>query len=156
MLVNPHKFAENDKEKGVFMKVMYKIPYFKDYPKPLNNPRYEYGDDLLGIIQTVLDHMGKFLRQKFIPLLVTNLLPEGYNTNEKSFGTMGKIFGNTKFRGKAASAAIAIDIKNAALIIDEIVKLNKKIAFPGAVALAFCKRHKGFAWLYKIRKNLCA
>jgi hypothetical protein len=153
VLVNPHKFAENDKDKGVFMKVMYKIPYFKDYPKPLNNPRYEYGDDLLGIIQTVLDHMGRFLRQKLIPLLVTSLLPEGYNTNEKSFGTIGKIFGNTKFRGKAASAAIAIDIKNAALLIDEIVKLNKKIAFPGAVALRYVKGTKALLGFTKFEKT---
>ena len=41
--------------------------------------------------------------------------------------------------GKAASAAVAIDCSNASKVIEEIVALNKTVAFPGAIALRFVK-----------------
>lgn len=140
IVVNPHRFAENDPEKGVFMKVMYKVPYRTDYTKPAPAPGdFQYGDELLGLIQTVLDNLGKNIVQKLVPPLVTKLFPLAFASNEASIGTIGETFTNTKFRGKAASAAIAIDTAHSARAIEEIVDLNKKNVFAGGLALRFVK-----------------
>lgn len=140
VVVNPHRFAVDDAEKGVFLKLLYKVPYRNDYPKPAPAPgNFQYGDELLGLIQTVLDGLGKRITQKLIPPLVTKLFPMAFASNEKATGTIGEQFTNTKFRGKAASAAIAIDTANASRAIEEIVRMNAGTAFPGALALRFVK-----------------
>jgi hypothetical protein len=140
VIVNPHRFAADDPAKGVFMKVLYKTPYRNDYPKPTPVPgNFQYGDELLGLVQTVLDSMGKKIAQKLVPPLVTKLFPLAFASNEKSTGTIGEMFTNTKFRGKAASAAIAIDTANASLAIEEIIQMNAKMAFAGGLALRFVK-----------------
>jgi hypothetical protein len=138
--VNPHRFAVNDADKGVFLKAMYKTPYRTDYTKPASAPgNFQYGDELLGLIQTILDNIGKKLTQKLVPPLVTKLFPLAFASNEQVTGTIGEIFTNTKFRGKAASAAIAIDTANASRAIEEIVAMNSKVPFAGGLALRFVK-----------------
>ena len=54
-------------------------------------------------------------------------------------GTLGETFSNTKFRGKAGSAAIGIDAANASRVVEEIVRINKQNPFPGALALRYVK-----------------
>jgi len=140
VIVNPHRFAVNDASKGVFVKAIYKTPYRTDYPKPAPPPgNFQYGDELLGVIQTILDTLGEKLADILIPPLVTKLFPLAFAANEQSTGTIGEIFTNTKFRGKAASAAMAIDTSMASRAIEEIVQLNKQTAFPGGLALRFVK-----------------
>lgn len=139
VLFNPHNFAVDNEEKGVFFKLMYKIPYTSDYDKPTDNSKFQYGDELLGVIQTVLDLLPNVLQHKLVPALVTKLLPEAFSTDKTEKGTIGETFGNTKIRGKAASAAIAIDCANASLVLEEIIQLNQEIPFPGALALRFVK-----------------
>jgi hypothetical protein len=140
VLVNPHRFAVNDASKGLYLKVLYKTPYRTDYPKPeVPGGKFQYGDDLLGVIETILDNIGKKLTQKLVPPLVTKLFPLAFAANEQATGTIGEIFTNTRFRGKAASAAIAIDTANASRAIEEIVQLNTQTPFPGALALRFVK-----------------
>jgi hypothetical protein len=140
VVINPHRFAANDTGRGAFMKVMYKVPYRSDYAKPTGPPGdFQYGDELLGVMQTVIDSLGKKIVQKLVPPLVTKLFPLAYASNERSTGTIGEHFTNTKFRGKAASAAIAIDTANASRAIDEIVKINSKTVFAGGLALRFIK-----------------
>jgi hypothetical protein len=139
IVVNPHNLAENDPDKGVFFRLMYKLPYRENYTKEVENNTYQYGDDLLGIVQTVLDGLGNTIQLLVVPKLVGALLPQAFAADALSQGTIGETFGNTKVRGQAASAAIGIDSSHASLAIDEIVKLNKKIPFAGALALRFVK-----------------
>jgi hypothetical protein len=119
---------------------MYKTPYRTGYTKPAPAPgNFQYGDELLGLIQTILDNIGKKLTQKLVPPLVTKLFPLAFASNEQVTGTIGEIFTNTKFRGKAASAAIAIDTAHASRAIEEIVAINSKVPFAGGLALRFVK-----------------
>jgi hypothetical protein len=154
VLVNPHRFAIDDADKGLYLKAMYKTPYRTDYDKPaLPAGKFQYGDELLGLIQTVLDNIGKKLTQKLVPPLVTKLFPLAFAANEQATGTIGEIFTNTKFRGKAASAAIAIDTSNASRAIEEIVELNKKTPFAGALALRFVKGTQATLGFTKFEKT---
>lgn len=140
VLVNPQEFEPDNPEKGVYLKTLYKLPYRQDYPKiDRDDKGTMYGDDLLGLMQRILDALGTKLSAKLIPPLVNKLMPLAFKTNEVTIGTIGETFCNTKFRGKAASAAIGIDASNATRVIEEIVKLNKKNPFPGAFALRFVK-----------------
>lgn len=142
LLFNPHQFAFNDPAKGVYFKLMYKIPFTPDYEKPAENEKYQYGDELLGIIQTVLDRLPNILQQHLVPALVTKLLPEAFVAGEITKGTVGETFGNTKIRGQAASAAIGIDSKDASRVLEEIININKQMPFAGAAALRFVKGTK--------------
>jgi hypothetical protein len=138
MVVNPHRFTPDDASKGVYIKTIYKIPFTPGDRPPLpDNTKFQYGDELLGVMQSILDTVGKPLRQKLIPPLVTKLFPLAYAAVEEVTGTIGEIFNNTKFRGQAASAAMAIDSKDASRAIEEIVAINKQTAFAGALALRF-------------------
>jgi hypothetical protein len=154
VLVNPHRFAIDDADKGLFLKVMYKTPYRADYTKPVvPGGNFQYGDELLGLVQSILDNIGKKLTQKLVPPLVTKLFPLAFAANEQVTGTIGEIFTNTRFRGKAASAAIGIDTANASRAIEEIVELNKKTPFPGALALRFVKGTQATLGFTKFEKT---
>ncbi len=154
ILVNPHKFESGNPAKGVFMKTIYKIPYTTNYTKPINSTaKFQYGDELLDVIQTILDAIGPRLTQKLIPPLVGALLPQAYPEGVAIKGTMGEIFTNTLIRGKAASAALAIDSKDACRVIEEIVKLNKKTSFAGAIALRFVKGTSAMLGFTKFQKT---
>ncbi|OQP38834.1 FAD-linked oxidase [Niastella yeongjuensis] len=154
IIVNPHHFAVNDTDKGVFLRAMYKTAYRTTYDKPtLPAGKFQYGDELLGLIQTVLDNVGRKLTQKLIPPLVTKLFPLAFASNEQATGTIGEIFTNTKFRGKAASAAIAIDTANASRAIEEIVAINKNTPFAGALALRFVKGTQATLGFTKFEKT---
>ncbi|MEO6135275.1 MAG: FAD-linked oxidase [Ginsengibacter sp.] len=140
VLVNPQQFEQGNVKKGVYLKTLYKLPYRQDYPKINRDDKGTmYGDDLLGLMQRVLDALGSNLSSILIPPMVNKLLPLAFKTNEVTIGTIGEIFSNTKFRGKAASAAIGINVSDATRVIEEIVAINKKTPFPGAFALRFVK-----------------
>ncbi len=140
VVVNPHRFAKEDPENGVFIKTIYKLPYFTGYPPPnTESGKFQYGDELLGVMQSVLDAVGKPLRQKLIPPIVNKLFPLAYAAVEEVTGTIGEMFNNTKFRGQAASAAMAIDSKDASRAIEEIVSVNSQSVFAGGIALRFVK-----------------
>ncbi len=74
-----------------------------------------------------------------VPPLVNKLFPLAFQSGVSTIGTLGETFSNTKFRGKAASAAIGIDAANASKVIEEIVSINKKNPFPGGIALRYVK-----------------
>lgn len=154
VVVNPHRFAMNDAGKGLYLKVLYKTPYRTDYPKPVApGGKFQYGDELLGLIQTILDNIGKKLTQKLVPPLVTKLFPLAFAANEQATGTIGEIFANTRFRGKAASAAIAIDTAHASRAIEEIVQVNAQTPFAGALALRFVKGTRATLGFTKFEKT---
>ncbi len=139
VLINPHKFKENDKDKGVFLKILYKQPYRSNYDRrePVHDG-FTYGDDLLGLVQTVLDSLGP-LSDAIVPSLVNTLFPLAYKKVPPETGTVGETFTGTKFRGKVGSAAIGIDIKDSAQVVKEIIRLNDKRAFPGGLSLRYVK-----------------
>ena len=68
VIINPHNFAENDVTKGVFFKIMYKLPYTDNYVKEVENVKYQYGDELLGLVQTMLDRMGTKIQLLIVQL----------------------------------------------------------------------------------------
>ncbi|MEO1654670.1 MAG: FAD-binding protein, partial [Bacteroidota bacterium] len=106
MVVNPHRFHIGASDNEVFLKTLYKKPYKSGYQKrPAPDAKYTYGDDLLGLIQSVLDAMPR-LSHHYIPSLVNMLFPLAFTDKIEGEGTVGETFTYTKFRGKVASAAL--------------------------------------------------
>lgn len=140
ILVNLQMFEPNNPQKGVYFKTMYKVPYRDDYTKITSDDKgFMYGDDLLGVMQTILDALGPGLSSLLVPGLVNKLFPLAFTANVSMTGTIGETFSNTKFRGKAASAAIAVHTDDASTVLEEIVAINKKFPFAGALALRYVK-----------------
>jgi hypothetical protein len=140
ILVNLQMFEPNNPQKGVYFKTMYKTPYRDDYTKiSIDDKGFTYGDDLLGVMQTILDSIGPDLSSLLVPGLVNKLFPLAFTANVSMTGTLGETFSNTKFRGKAASAAIGVHTTDASIVLEEIVKINKDFPFAGALALRYVK-----------------
>ena len=122
------------------LKTIYKIPYFKDYPRRIRETKgFQYGDNTLGLMQTILDTLGPKLSAPLVPRLVNALLPLVFKETPAVFGTLGETFNNTRFRGKAASAAIGINASDASRVLEEIVRINSNTPFAGAAAFRYVK-----------------
>ena len=140
VLVNPHDFEEGNPSKGVFPKFIYKIPYTQHYtPKPEDSKPFVYGDNTLGLMQTILDTLGPTISAPLIPRLVNAMLPLAFQPGPPVLGTIGEIFRNTRFRGKAASAAFAINSKDCSRVLEIILAINNSKPFAGAIAFRFVK-----------------
>jgi hypothetical protein len=140
IIVNPHSFDHDNTDKGIYIRTIYKIPYREDYTKISRDDKgFTYGDNALGVIQTVLDTLGSDLSAKLVPALVAKLMPLAFTTSEETTGTIGEMFNNTKYRGQVASTAIAVDCNNAGAVIDEIVAMNKINPFPGVLSMRYVK-----------------
>ncbi len=140
ILVNLQMFEPGNAQKGVYFKTMYKVPYREDYEKITEDDKgFTYGDDLLGVMGTVLDGLGPDLSSVLVPGIVNKLFPLAFTANQSMTGTIGETFSNTKFRGKAASAAIGVHAENASTVLEEIVAINKEFPFAGALALRYVK-----------------
>jgi hypothetical protein len=90
-------------------------------------------------IQTILDTLGSKISTVLVPKLVGTLLPLAFKPTPVAFGTVGETFNNTKFRGKAASSAIGMDISNVSKVVDLIVAINHDTPFPGILSFRFVK-----------------
>ena len=151
--VNPHSFRENDSSKPVFMKTIYKMPFDPNVERKQRNAKgFTYGDETLGVIQTILDALGP-LSRAIIPKLVNSLFPMAYNHKKVSVGTIGETFHNTNLRGEAASMAMAVDVKHTTQVLAEIIKLNKKTKFPGGVGIRYLKGTKATLGFTKFPKT---
>ncbi|MDQ3846093.1 MAG: FAD-binding protein, partial [Bacteroidota bacterium] len=140
IMVNPHQFEKDNPQKGVYARFFYKTPYRTDYPKRRRDDTgYQYGDDVLGLVQTILDSIGPTLSAALIPAMVNKLLPLVYKPQPVAYGTIGETFVNTRFRGKAASMAIGFHTAFASRVVEEITAINKQTPFPGAVSLRYVK-----------------
>ncbi|TAI49590.1 FAD-binding protein [Flagellimonas allohymeniacidonis] len=139
VLFNIHKFEPGNPQKGAFLKYMFKKPV-EPHPPILRDNEFTYGDDLLGIISTVLDKLpGSGL---LIPVLVNNMFNLAFTPKPPIQGTIREIFNYTKFRGKVASAAIGIDIADSPKALELIVEVNKNKPFPGGLSLRYVKGTK--------------
>lgn len=138
VLFNIHKFAINNPDKGAFIKYMYKKPYKLPYVPIQRTNEFTYGDDLLGLISTVLDKWS-ILPNTTIPLLVNTMFNLAFKPQPSQVGTIREIFNYTKFRGKVASAAIGIDSKDSPKAVEAIMKVNKTHPFPGGLSLRYVK-----------------
>ena len=141
IIINPHQFDPTgaDPERGVYVQLLFKTPYRTDYPRrPAPAPGFTYGDSTLGLIETVLDHLGS-LSTALVPALVNRLYPLAFEKTNGTAGTMSETFDNTNIRGKAASAAIGLDNHDVPRVLTEIHLLNKQLPFPGILGLRFVK-----------------
>jgi hypothetical protein len=148
LAINPHSFKKDGLEKEVYFRVMYKLPYKSNYTKidPTGKGRFTYGDDVLGLIQTLLDGIekvpGGFLEMEKVPKLVNSLFKTAYDRPESAMGTVGETFRNTIFRGRLFSAAFSFDRKDVPALVTLFQDLNKKIPFTGVMAFRFVKGTK--------------
>jgi hypothetical protein len=133
---------------------MYKIPHTADYKKAeIDDKGFTYGDDLLGVLQTVVDTLGQKLSAKLVPALVNKLFPMAFKSTESTVATIGETFCNTKFKGKVASAAIGIDSANASKVMETVLSINKKNPFPGGIAMRYVKGTKAMLGFTRFPKT---
>lgn len=140
VLFNIHEFEPNNPAKGAFIKYMFKKPFELSHTPLKRNNEFTYGDDLLGIISTVLDKLPG--SGKLIPAMVNLMFGMAFKTEPPRIGTIREMFNYTKFRGKVASAAMAIDIQDSPRAVELIVEVNKQKPFPGGLSLRYVKGTK--------------
>jgi len=139
-LVNPHDFEPDNPQKGIYIRTMYKTPYRTDYPKRIRDTKgFQYGDNTLGVIQTILDTLGSKISTVLVPKLVGTLLPLVFKPGPILYGTIGETFNNTRFRGKAASASIGMDISSVSKVVELMVNANRETPFPGVLSFRYVK-----------------
>lgn len=145
LAINPYDFKKDGLSKEVYMRLMYKVPYQSQYPRfdPTAKGRYTYGDDVLGLIQTMLDAIDKLpghhLERVLVPKLVNSLFKTAYDRPEKAMGTIGETFRNTVFRGRLFSAGFSFNRADIPQVIDLFLELNKHAPFTGVMAFRFVK-----------------
>ncbi|MCP9237696.1 hypothetical protein [Lewinella sp. JB7] len=141
--INPHDFAYNDPGKGAYVRVMHKVAYRQDYPRiDLPSRGFTYGDDVLGLMQTVLDRVERtfgWLNQRLIPGMVNRLFDTAYDRPDAAIGTIGETFRNTTYRGKLFSAAVGLDRRDVPAAIECCLRINESTKLAGAVALRFVR-----------------
>ncbi|GAB3701829.1 hypothetical protein GCM10027592_30510 [Spirosoma flavus] len=142
IIANPHQFdvTGNDIARGPFVRILYKHltkPVGAIPPPPKSG--FTYGDDTMGLIQTLLD---KLTPNKLVPSLVNALYPQAIEDTNGWVGTMSDFFGNTNIRGKASSAAIGLNAKDSPQVLEEMIALNNKRggAYPGIMAMRWVKQ----------------
>ena len=143
LALNPHDFEYNNASKGLYLRTMYKSVYKEGYePIDTTSEGYTYGDDTLGIMQTVLDRLESsagFLNRALVPKMVNSLFNLAYDRPEEAHGTIGETFRNTIFRGKLFSAAFGIDCKDFRSVVDICLEINKTHKLAGILAMRFVK-----------------
>jgi hypothetical protein len=141
ILLNPHNFEKESKEKGLYFRTFYKIPCPATY-QPIHNvieSGRTYSQDLNGIISQVLDKAGPTLNMAIIKQLVNSLFKTTLRAAQPTPKTIGETFRHTRFKGQIASAAFAVATSDIFRVIAVVLDLNKKHPFAGGVALRFVK-----------------
>ncbi|WP_146153507.1 FAD-binding oxidoreductase [Adhaeribacter arboris] len=144
LAINPHNFKQDGQTEEVYLRLMYKQPYQPNYTPfdPNQNGKFTYGDDVLGIIQSVLDRIEKLpgkIELKLIPKTVNELFEVAYDRPESAIGTIGETFRNTIFRGQLFSSGFAFDQKDIPVVTQLFLKMNKELPFTGVMAFRFVK-----------------
>ncbi len=141
VIVNPHDFKRDDEKKGVIVRFKSKLPYDETIQKKSNkDSRFSYGDDALGIVDSVIQAMDK-VSLDIVPLLMRQVFSSVFKVeNSPEVGTIGEFFGTAKVQGKVASCAIGVPIHVTSKILEFLIELNQKQSFPGFFALRFVKK----------------
>ncbi|MEP6677472.1 MAG: FAD-linked oxidase, partial [Ferruginibacter sp.] len=139
--INPFNFGKDDPAKGIYVRTFCKVPCPAAYvpnhdPLPSTTP---YGEDLNGIISTLLDKLGAKVDKLLVGPLVNGLFKTVLRAATVDPKTIGEIFRVSRFRGQIASAAFAVDVKDIAAVIDTILATNAAKPFAGGIALRFVK-----------------
>lgn len=139
--VNLHNLEANNSEKGIYIQVFYKQPCPVDYvpEHDYTKSTASYGKDTMGIVAQVLDAIGPDLQSALIKPLVNQLFISGLRSEQTAAKTIGEVFCFTRFRGKAASAALAVDTRDVFRAVDAIAEINKTHPLAGGIALRFVK-----------------
>ncbi len=137
VLFNIHDFEPGNPEKGAFLKYIFKKPFQLPHTPLQRRNDFTYGDDLLGIISTLLDKQPA--SGLGIPAMVNLMFGLAFKPEPPRTGTIREMFSYTKFRGKVASAAIAIDSTDAPRTVELLIEVNKQHPFPGGLALRYVK-----------------
>ena len=141
LAINPHDFGFDDPGKGVYLRSMFKCPV-EQYDPIVVEEKYSYGDDTLGLMQSVLDTLDKIpggINNALIPKLVNALFKLAYDRPEAATGTIGETFNATKFRGQLFSAAFGISRESVKDVILHCLEINKSIKLAGVMAFRFVK-----------------
>ena len=141
VLFNLHDFQPNNANKGAFLKYMFKMPYDANAIQLFPTTKFKYGEDLLGIISSLLDRLS-FVSDLLIPPLVNGMFKDAFAPRDPQVGTVGQIFNFTKFRGQVASAAIGIAAADSVKAVELIMEVNKRKPFAGGLALRYVKGTK--------------
>lgn len=143
LAINPHDFEFHNPDKGAYMRTMFKVKYRDDYtPIDSTTDGYTYGDETLGIMQSILDRIkasAGFLNRLLVPQLVNSLFNLAYSRPEDQTGTIGETFKNTRFRGQLFSAGVCLDRKDIARTIEICLEINKDVKLAGVLAFRFVK-----------------
>ncbi|PIB39235.1 FAD-binding protein [Maribacter sp. 4G9] len=150
VLFNIHDFEADNLAKGAFLKYMFKKPVVP-HPPILRSNDFTYGDDLLGIISTVLDKVPG--SGQLVPVLVNSMFKLAFKPQDPIQGTIKEIFNYTKFRGKVASAAMGIAITDVPKAVELIVAVNKQKPFSGGLSLRYVKGTKATLGFTKFAKT---
>lgn len=140
LMVNPHQIdlTGTDRNQGAFVRILYKHTTKPDQAvAPPPKPEFIYGDDTLGLMQTVLDVLRP---SQLVPFLVNKLYPAAKEQTNGWVGTMMDFFAPTDIRGKASSAAIGMDSRDSPRVLEKIIELNAQSAFPGILGLRWVKK----------------
>lgn len=138
VLFNLHNFESNNPTKGAFIKYMYKKQYRPNDVDMRPIDKFKYGNDLLGIISTLLDSL-PILSDALIPPIVNLMFKDAFRAQDPQTGTLGQIFNFTKFRGQVASVAMGISIEDSTKALELIIDVNKNTPFPGGLSLRYVK-----------------
>ena len=139
--------------KVLFLKYMFKLPYSEDHEPLKRTNDFTFGEDLLGIISTLLDTFSP-ISDLAVPPLVNGMYKKAFAPQDPQTGTIKEIFNYTKFKGKVASAAMGIDIKDSPRVVELIVEVNKDVPFPGGLSLRYVKGSKATLGFTKF-ENTC-
>ena len=153
VLFNLHNFKPNNAAKGAFLKYMFKKPFNPNEIDFVPSSKFKYGEDLLGIISSLLDRI-PLISDALIPPFVNLMFKDAFTPTPPKTGTIGHIFNFTKFRGQVASAAIGIAAEDSAKVVEIIMAVNKQTPFPGGLALRYVKGTKATLGFTKF-SNTC-
>ncbi|WP_162052297.1 FAD-binding protein [Pontibacter pamirensis] len=153
--LNPHNFEKNSREKGIYIRMFYKIPCPPTYQPVLNrtDSGRTYSQDLNGIISQVLDAAGPTLNMLTIKPLVNRFFQSTLRAAQPAPKTMGETFRHTRFKGQIASAALAVATTDVFRVIEVILELNKQRPFAGGIALRFVKGTAALLGFTKFKKS---
>ncbi len=153
VLFNLHRFEANNADKGAFLKYMFKLPFHNGHQFLKRPNEFTFGEDLLGIISTLLDGLSP-ISNAAVPPLVNVMYKRAFAPKPPQTGTIREIFNYTKFKGKVASAAMGIDIKDSPKVVELIMDINKSTPFPGGLSLRYVKGTKATLGFTKF-SNTC-